>query len=82
MHYGVTEPSFATELKQDADGVCGLVDWTPEFPYRDEIFGTAQEYADKYEAKYKRRPTTPRRGARSRARCSSWRCRSSASRPG
>ena len=40
MHYGVTEPSFATELKQDADGVCGLVDWTPEFPYRDDIFGT------------------------------------------
>lgn len=53
MHYGVTEPSFATELKQDAEGVCGLVDWTPEFPYRDDIFGTAQEFATRYEAKYK-----------------------------
>jgi branched-chain amino acid transport system substrate-binding protein len=56
MHYGVTEPSFATELKKDADGVCGLVDWTPDFPYRDDIFGTAQEYASKYEAKYNSPP--------------------------
>jgi branched-chain amino acid transport system substrate-binding protein len=53
MHYGVTEPSFADELSQDADGVCGLVDWTPEFPYEDDIFGSAQEYASDYEAKYK-----------------------------
>jgi branched-chain amino acid transport system substrate-binding protein len=53
MHYGVTEPSFADELKQDADGVCGLVDWTPEFPYRDDVFGTAKEFADNYRAKYK-----------------------------
>ena len=56
MHYGVTEPSFATELKQDAEGVCGLVDWTPEFPYRDDIFGTAQEFASKYQAKNKSAP--------------------------
>jgi branched-chain amino acid transport system substrate-binding protein len=53
MHYGVTEPSFATELGADADGVCGLVDWTPEFPYRDDIFGTAREFADNYKAKFK-----------------------------
>jgi branched-chain amino acid transport system substrate-binding protein len=56
MHYGVTEPSFAKELKADADGVCGLVDWTPELPYRDDVFGTAREYADKYRAKYDTEP--------------------------
>src|ERR671922_483196 len=53
MHYGVTEPSFADELKKDADGVLGLVDWTPEFPYRDDVFGTARDYASKYETKYR-----------------------------
>jgi branched-chain amino acid transport system substrate-binding protein len=56
MHYGVTEPSFADELKQDAEGVFGLVDWIPEFPYRDDVFGTAQEFADNYQAKYDSAP--------------------------
>jgi branched-chain amino acid transport system substrate-binding protein len=51
MHYGVTEPSFAGELKNDAEGVSGLVVWTPEMPYRDDIFGTAQEFAAAYKAK-------------------------------
>lgn len=56
MHYGVTEPSFAKELAQNAEGVCGLVDWTPDFDYSDDIFGTAREFADKYEAKYDSEP--------------------------
>jgi branched-chain amino acid transport system substrate-binding protein len=56
MHYGVTEPSFATQLKMDADGVCGLVDWTPEFPYKDDLFGTASEFARNYKAKFKSAP--------------------------
>jgi branched-chain amino acid transport system substrate-binding protein len=56
MHYGVTEPAFARELKQDADGVFGLVDWTPQFPYEDDVFGTATEAADKYEARYDEPP--------------------------
>jgi branched-chain amino acid transport system substrate-binding protein len=53
MHYGVTEPSFATELKQDAEGVFGITDWVPEFPYKDDVFGTAKEFAANYRAKYK-----------------------------
>jgi branched-chain amino acid transport system substrate-binding protein len=56
MHFGVTEPSFVQELKQDAEGVLGLVDWTPDFPYRDDVFGTAAEYARNYKAKYKSTP--------------------------
>jgi branched-chain amino acid transport system substrate-binding protein len=51
MHYGVTEPSFATELGKDSEGVSGLVVWFPEMPYEDELFGTAQEFAAAYEAK-------------------------------
>ena len=56
MHFGVTEPSFVKELKQDAEGVLGLVDWTPDFPYRDDVFGTAAEYSRNYEARYKSKP--------------------------
>jgi branched-chain amino acid transport system substrate-binding protein len=53
MHYGVTEPSFAKELGPDAEGVFGITDWVPEFPYKDDIFGTAKEFAANYKAKYK-----------------------------
>jgi branched-chain amino acid transport system substrate-binding protein len=56
MHYGVTEPSFADDLGKDADGVCGLVDWIPEFPYEDDVFGTARKYASEYQAKYDSAP--------------------------
>jgi branched-chain amino acid transport system substrate-binding protein len=56
MHYGVTEPAFAKALKQDADGVFGLVDWTPQFSYKDALFGTAKEMADNYETTYHEPP--------------------------
>lgn len=56
MHYGVTEPSFVQALGGTAEGVCGLVDWTPDFPYQDNVFGTAQEYAKNYKAKYGSEP--------------------------
>ncbi len=52
QHYGVTEPAFIKALGKDADGVLGLVDWDPTFPYKDDIFGTAQEFAKNYKAKY------------------------------
>jgi branched-chain amino acid transport system substrate-binding protein len=52
MHYGVTEPSFAKELGQDAEGVFGITDWVPEFDYKDDVFGTATEFAAAYKAKY------------------------------
>lgn len=52
MHYGVTEPAFIEALKDQAEGVLGLADWTPDFPYKDDVFGTAQEFAKNYQAKY------------------------------
>jgi branched-chain amino acid transport system substrate-binding protein len=51
MHYGVTEPSFAKELGKDAEGVFGITDWVPDFPYKDDTFGTAKEFAAAYKAK-------------------------------
>ncbi len=52
QHYGVTEPAFVQALGKDADGCCGLVDWDPSFPYKDDVFGTAQDFAKNYKAKY------------------------------
>jgi len=56
MHYGVTEPSFVSALNKDAEGVLGLVDWTPDMPYKDNVFGTAAQFAQKYKAKYNTEP--------------------------
>ena len=53
QHYGVTEPAFVQALHKDAEGSLGLVDWDPTFPYKDAIFGTAQQFAKNYKAKYK-----------------------------
>jgi branched-chain amino acid transport system substrate-binding protein len=53
QHYGVTEPAFVKALKNDAEGVLGLVDWDPTFPYKDAVFGTAEQFAMDYKRKYK-----------------------------
>lgn len=47
MHYGVTNPAFAQTLGADADGTCGIVLWLPTVPYKDDVFGTAAEYAER-----------------------------------
>lgn len=52
QHYGVTEPPFVQALGKDADGVLGIIDWDPSFPYKDDVFGTARQFADNYKAKY------------------------------
>ena len=52
QHYGVTEPAFVQALGKDAEGCLGLVDWDATFSYQDAIFGTAQQFAQNYKAKY------------------------------
>lgn len=56
MHYGVTVPDFAANLGEDAEGVFGLVVWTPDVSYEDEVFGTAEEY---FQAAQERWGTAP-----------------------
>ncbi|HEX7124190.1 MAG TPA: amino acid ABC transporter substrate-binding protein [Thermodesulfobacteriota bacterium] len=56
MHYGVTVPAFAEQLGKDADGTLGITVWTPDVPYKDEVFGTAQQYD---QASFKRWGTHP-----------------------
>lgn len=56
MHYGVTVPAFAEQLGKDADGTLGITVWTPDVAYKDDLFGTAQQYD---EASFKRWGTHP-----------------------
>lgn len=45
MHYGITNPAFAETLGADANGTTGVVVWLPTVSYRDDVFGTAQEFS-------------------------------------
>lgn len=48
---GPTVPGFIDDLKGDADGMFEPVQWSPNQPSKDEIFGwTAAEYAEKFKA--------------------------------
>lgn len=47
MHYGVTNPAYAQTLGADADGTCGIALWLPSVPYKDDVFGTASDYAER-----------------------------------
>ena len=55
QHYGVTEPAFVKALGKDADGVLGLVDWDPSFPYKDDVFGTAAGIRQELQGQVRRR---------------------------
>ena len=56
MHYGVTDPAFAQALAADADGTCGVVVWLPTVPYKDDLFGTAKDFADMVQKKFGHEP--------------------------
>lgn len=51
MHYGITNPAFAQALGGDADGTTGVVVWLPTVGYKDDLFGTAQDFAEMAEKK-------------------------------
>lgn len=52
MHYGVTDPAFPKELGKDADGVLGITVWTPDVPFKDDLFGTAKQLDEAYYDRY------------------------------
>jgi branched-chain amino acid transport system substrate-binding protein len=54
--YGPTVPRFVEELKGDADYVIAASEWTPKLPYKDRVFGTAEEFNKAYFARFDRFP--------------------------
>jgi branched-chain amino acid transport system substrate-binding protein len=55
-HYGVTDASFAKALGRQADGVMGISVWLPTATFKDDLFGSAGDYAKAFEQKYSTPP--------------------------
>jgi branched-chain amino acid transport system substrate-binding protein len=51
-HYGITDASFAQALGRQADGVLGISVWLPTATFKDDLFGSAGDYAKAFEQKY------------------------------
>jgi branched-chain amino acid transport system substrate-binding protein len=50
--YGPTVPEFLKEFGKDAEGAIAASEWLPSFPYKDPVFGSAQQFNDAIEKKY------------------------------
>ena len=48
-HYGITDASFAQALGRQADGVMGISVWLPTATSKDDLFGSAGDYAKAFE---------------------------------
>jgi branched-chain amino acid transport system substrate-binding protein len=54
--YGPTIPDFVKELGKDAEGVVAASEWLPNLPYKDPVFGSAQEWRDQMFKRFGREP--------------------------
>lgn len=54
---GPSNPDFVEELGESANGVIGPTQWEREMTWEDEYFGTAEEYAQRYEEQFGHEPT-------------------------
>jgi branched-chain amino acid transport system substrate-binding protein len=50
--YGPTVPAFLKEFGKDAEGVIAASEWLPSFPFKDPVFGSAQQFTEAIEKKY------------------------------
>jgi branched-chain amino acid transport system substrate-binding protein len=50
-------PDFLDNVGADAEGLFGIVHWFRTLPWSDDLFGTAEQYANDFEAAYGYRPT-------------------------
>jgi branched-chain amino acid transport system substrate-binding protein len=44
VHYGIDSPEFLKEVAGIAEGVLGLIQWTPAINWKDPIFGNVNEF--------------------------------------
>ncbi|MEM7028344.1 MAG: amino acid ABC transporter substrate-binding protein [Chloroflexota bacterium] len=54
---GPSNPTFVEEVGADAEYIIGPTQWERTMAYADEYFGTAEEYAQRYEAMWGESPT-------------------------
>lgn len=51
-HYGVTDASFAQALGKQAEGVLGISVWLPTATFKDDLFGSAGDYAKSFQQQH------------------------------
>lgn len=44
VHYGIDSPEFLKEVADVAEGVLGIIQWTPAINWKDPIFGDVNEF--------------------------------------
>lgn len=44
IHYGIDSPEFLKEVAGIAEGVLGLIQWTPAINWKDPVFGSVSEF--------------------------------------
>lgn len=49
---GPSKPAFVSEMGVDAEYIWSATQWTSDMPYTDEYFGSATDYAGRYEENY------------------------------
>lgn len=54
---GPSNPTFVTEMGADSEFVWGSSQWQPTLAYEDAYFGTAAEYAERYEERWEISPS-------------------------
>ncbi len=54
---GPSNPQFVEEVGADAEYIIGPTQWERTMAYADDYFGTAEEYAQRYEAMWSESPT-------------------------
>ena len=54
--YGPTVPDFVDSLGKDAEYIFAASEWTPNLPYRDDFFGSARDFYNRYVKKFNRSP--------------------------
>lgn len=52
MHYGINTPDFQKAVGKAANYVIGATVWDPTLPYKDDIFGTGEDYVKLSQARY------------------------------
>ncbi len=52
MTVGPSDPAFVRDLGADADDIWGSSQWASSLAYRDSIFGSAADYAARYEQQF------------------------------
>jgi len=53
----VVLPDFLSNLGKDAEYLYGFTFWSPKLPWKDKLFGSAQEFASKFKDAYGYAPT-------------------------